>query len=164
MTTNKQTIIQFRRKREGKTNYKKRLKLLMAKKPRLCVRISLKTISAQIIEYAPDGDKVIGSVNSSSLTKLGIKSTGNTPSAYLTGLMVGKLAKEKGVNEMILDIGFRKPVKGSKVYAVLKGALDAGIEIPHSDDIIPSEDRLNGKNIKGLSDTISKIKTQILGK
>ena len=35
--------------------------------------------------------------------------------------------KENGVKEGVLDIGRKIPVKGSKVFAALKGVLDAGI-------------------------------------
>ena len=44
--------IKFRRKREGKTDYRKRLKLLLGGKPRLVVRKSLKNITAQIAVYS----------------------------------------------------------------------------------------------------------------
>jgi large subunit ribosomal protein L18 len=33
------------------------------------------------------------------------------------------------------------------VYAALKGALDAGLKVPHSPDILPSEERIKGKHI-----------------
>jgi hypothetical protein len=52
-----------------------------------------------------------------------------------------------GVSEAILDIGLNPPVKGSRIYAALKGVLDAGLDIPHSEDVIPNDDRLSGKHI-----------------
>ena len=63
----------FRRRREGKTNYKKRLKLLLSKKPRLVVRKSLKYIRAQIVEFDKKGDKTLASAFSRELKKLGWK-------------------------------------------------------------------------------------------
>ena len=86
--------VNYRRKREGKTNYKKRLKLLLSKKPRLVIRRSLNNISLQIIEYQTNGDKIIVGTNSSELKKMGwTANTGNIPAAYLTGLLLAKKAK-----------------------------------------------------------------------
>ena len=55
---------QYKRKREGKTNYKKRLKLLQSRTTRLVIRKSNKHIIAQLTNYYPDGDKVVVGVNS----------------------------------------------------------------------------------------------------
>ena len=46
-----------------------------------------------------------------------------------------------------MDIGLHTPVKGSNVFAVLKGALDAGLKLPYSKACFPAEDKLNGKTI-----------------
>ena len=51
--------LSFKRKREGKTHYKKRLKILLSNKFRLVVRKSLNGIKASIVKYDPKGDKVI---------------------------------------------------------------------------------------------------------
>ncbi len=140
--------VPYRRRREGKTNYRKRLKLLLSRKPRLVVRITNRRVIAQIIEYHPDGDRVLVGVDSSMLTKYGWKGDlNNTPAAYLTGLLVGKKALEKGIKEAILDIGLHTPTKGGRVFAVLKGAVDAGMEIPHSPEILPDESRIRGEHI-----------------
>jgi large subunit ribosomal protein L18 len=68
----------------------------------------------------------------------------NTPAAYLTGLLAGQRAAAAGITSAVLDIGRHAPVRGSKVFAALKGVLDAGIDVPHGDDIYPSEERLTG--------------------
>ncbi|MDH3382374.1 MAG: 50S ribosomal protein L18 [Flavobacteriaceae bacterium] len=142
------SIIKFRRKREGKTNYKKRLKFLQAGKPRLVIRPSLKNITAQIIEYNPQGDKTVVSVHSRELDKLGWKfNKGNIPAAYLTGVMLGKKAAEKGIKEAILDIGLASPVKGSRAFACLKGVIDTGVKVPVSEEILPKEDRIKGDHV-----------------
>ena len=156
--------VQFRRKREGKTNYKKRLKLLLSKKIRLVIRLSLMDVSCQLIEFHPEGDRVVAAAHSRALKKLGWKfHNGNIPSAYLTGYLLGARAKEKGIKEAVLDIGLKGPVKGSRVFACLKGAVDAGLDIAYSEEIIPPEKRLSGKHI---SDEIAKsfddIKNKIL--
>jgi len=49
-------------------------------------------------------------------------------------------------------------MKGSKIYAVLKGASDAGLEIPHSPDILPSEERIKGGHIVGYAQKLKKDK------
>ena len=81
--------IPFRRKRDNKTNYRSRLKLLLSKRLRLVVRVSSKNAIAQIVEYSSNGDKVIVAVNSRQLVKLGWRAnTGNLSSAYLLGLLL----------------------------------------------------------------------------
>jgi len=120
--------VQKRRKRTGKTNYKKRLKLLLSHKLRLVVRPALKNITVQIVEYHPKGDKVVASANARELEKLGWKfNKGNLPAAYLTGLLAGTRAKEKGIKEAILDVGLNSSTKGSRIFACLKGTIDAGL-------------------------------------
>ena len=144
----KPRTIRFRRKKEGKTDYKKRLKLLLSGKPRLVVRPSLKNIRAQIATAEKVGDKIMISSHSNELKKLGWKyNTGNIPSAYLTGLLTAKKSVKAGIKEAILDIGLRKPVKGSKLFACLKGAIDGGLKIPFSETILPSEERIKGEHI-----------------
>jgi len=138
----------FRRKREGKTNYRKRMKILLANKPRLVVRKSIKNILAQIVEYDPKGDRIILSAQSKELEKFGWKlNKGNMPSAYLTGLLIGKKAKRQNILHLILDIGLNQSVGGSRIYALLKGAVDAGLKIPHSADILPKPERINAGHI-----------------
>ncbi len=140
--------VKMRRRREGKTDYRKRLALLKSGKPRAVVRKTLKYIIVQIVDYHEDGDRVLMGVTSKKLKKYGWEgSFKNTPAAYLTGYLAGKMALKKGIKEAVLDIGLQRPVKGSKVFAVLKGMLDAGIEIPHSDNIFPSEERIRGSHI-----------------
>ena len=149
--------VQFRRKREGLTNYRKRLKISVPNKPRLVVRRSLKNIQAAIVEYNKKGDVVKISVHSSSLKKFGwVYDTGNLPTAYLVGFLVGKRAKNAKFNGAIFDIGLNKPVKGCRIYAVLAGALDAGLNVPHSKDILPSKERVMGKHIMDYGGLLKK--------
>ncbi len=135
----------FRRKREGKTNYKKRLTLLKTSVPRLVVRKSNKNIVAQVVKYAAVGDVVVKTASSSELKKYGWKAnTGNMPSAYLVGLLLAKKSEDK---EMVLDLGLQTPIAGSRLFAVVKGCIDGGLVIEHSEEILPSEDRIRGKHI-----------------
>lgn len=138
----------FRRKREGKTDYKKRLRLIASHKPRLVIRKTNKNLIIQIVEFNPDGDKVLISAHTNELKKLGWKaSRSNIPSAYLTGLLAGIKAKKSKITDVILDIGLYTPVKGSVIFAALKGAVDAGLNVPHSEDVLPSEKRISGAHI-----------------
>lgn len=140
--------LSYRRKREGKTNYNARLKLLSSKKVRIVVRKSLRSIQMQIIEYCHNGDVVKVSAHSRELVKLGWKGgAGNTPSAYLTGLLLGKKALKAGIKDCIVDIGLQASVKGSVLYAAIKGVIDAGVTVPFSDGIAPDESRIRGEHI-----------------
>ncbi|MEM2878600.1 MAG: 50S ribosomal protein L18 [Candidatus Hadarchaeales archaeon] len=139
--------VQFRRKREGRTDYRLRLRLLMSGKPRFVPRISLKHVSAQVIESTEKGDKILASAHSKQLVKMGWKGgCSNMPSAYLVGLLCGYRAMKAGVRSCVLDSGVTRPAGRSTIFSVLKGALDAGLEIPHG-DITPDEDRISGKHI-----------------
>ncbi len=141
--------VPFRRRREGKTNYRKRLKLLLSGKPRLVVRKTNQHIIAQIITYDPKGDRTLITVHSNELRKkYGWKgNTKNLPACYLVGLIIGFKAQKIGIKEAILDIGLTPATKGGRVFAVLKGALDSGMNIPHGDEILPTEDRIRGEHI-----------------
>jgi large subunit ribosomal protein L18 len=116
--------------------------------PRLVVRPSIKNVTTQIIIAKPIGDQVLAAANSRELIKkYGWKAaTGNIPAAYLTGLLCGLKAKTAGINKAILDIGMVIPSRGSKVFAVLNGVLDAGIEVPHGEEKIVA-DRNKGDHI-----------------
>jgi large subunit ribosomal protein L18 len=155
MATRKPRTVLYRRKREKKTNYPKRLRLLLSRKKRLVVRLTNQRIYAQLVEFNVKGDKVLVGVDSSSLKKFGWNySCKNVPAAYLTGLMLGREAVKKGHKQAILDTGLKSPLHRSKIFAFLKGALDAGMEIPcGSDDVFPV-DRLNGEHIKQFADKI----------
>ena len=156
--------IRFRRKREGKTNYKKRLALLKSGKPRLVIRRSNKHITLQVVNYDPDGDKVLVTVNSKVLAKKGWKySTKSLPAAYLAGVLLGKSALEKGVEEAIVDIGMFHHINGSRLTAAIKGAVDAGLKVPVGDNIFPSDDRLSGAHISDeVVKSFEKLKKELL--
>ncbi|MEM5853281.1 MAG: 50S ribosomal protein L18 [Candidatus Aenigmatarchaeota archaeon] len=161
----------FKRRRLGKTNYKKRLKLLMSKKPRLVVRRSLKYIIAQIINFSEEGDKTLVSATSKELKNYGwVFACDNIPAAYLTGLLIGRKALRKGINEAILDSGLYSSTRGNRIYACVKGALDAGLKVPVNESMFPSEDRIKGLHIatylqkfKSLPEKFEEIKRKIIG-
>ena len=136
----------FRRIRERKTNYRKREKLLVGKKVFVTVNVSDQNISAQLIRPDLLGDKVMASVHSNELLSYGWKgSRKNIPSCYLVGLLLGKKCLQKKISSAILYIGKRHFT--TKIAACLKGLSEAGLEMPFSENILPSEDRIQGNHI-----------------
>ncbi|MDH5460351.1 MAG: 50S ribosomal protein L18 [Candidatus Bathyarchaeota archaeon] len=149
--------VPFRRRREGKTDYRARKALVLSGKPRLVVRGSLKNMIAQIIVAKPHGDEAILSAHGGELAKkYGWKAPrGGLPAAYLTGLLCGLKAKAEGVKEAILDTGLHSPTKGARVFAVLKGVLDAGLNVPHSEEKLPDEKRIKGEHIAEYAQSLA---------
>lgn len=141
-------FLPFKRKLQGKTNYKKRLELLKSQKLRVVVRKSLKNITVQAVEYHPEGDKTLFSVTTQELKKFGWKGYGkNTPAGYLVGYLFGIRAQQKKITEAILDQGLYLTRQGTVTFSVLKGLIDSGMKIPHDPKIFPKEDRVQGKHI-----------------
>jgi large subunit ribosomal protein L18 len=138
--------VAFRRRREGRTNYNKRLAFLKSGSTRLVARKTSNQVIVQLINYSPEGDKVITTVDNQKLVKMGWFKSKNLPTAYLSGYVAGKEAIKKGVKGAVLDLGRSTPTKSSFAFAVLKGAIDAGLDIPHSETVF-DEDRFNGKHI-----------------
>ncbi len=147
----------FKRRSKKMTNYRQRLRLLTSKKHRLVVRRSSKHVIAQIIDFKKQGDEILAHATSQELKKFGWSGpTNNLVSAYFVGLLIGKKALKKNIKSAILDIGLVQKSKGSKLFAVLKGALDAGLTVPHSTEIFPSGDRLMGKHIIDYAQKLKK--------
>jgi large subunit ribosomal protein L18 len=142
--------IPMRRRAEGNTNYHKRLKLLKSRKLRLVIRASNKHIIAQIVKSTLKGDQILAAAYSKELnSKFGWKTnSGNMPTAYLTGYLIGIRGKNLKLDEMILDLGLF--YHRNRVLAVVKGVLDAGLEVPHRDTFFPDniEERVKGKHIE----------------
>ncbi len=153
--------VHFRRRRQGRTDYQKRLGLLKSRKPRLVVRKTLRTIIAQVVQFSEKGDLVLASADSRQLSEFGFTGKRNTPSAYLTGLLVGRKAAKAGVKDFVLDIGLYAPTKGSVLFACCKGAIDGGLHTPHSPEAFPSEARMNGEHVK-QKDHVAAAKEKIL--
>jgi len=154
-------IMPHRRRREQRTDYRQRLRLLKSRKPRLVVRASVNSITCQIVSHDSKGDRTLVSASSLELKKHGWKGhTGNLPAAYLTGFLCGQKAKKHKVKEAVLDMGLHISVKGSRIYASLKGAIDSGLDIPHSADILPPEDRIKGEHISKYAELLKKERPQ----
>jgi large subunit ribosomal protein L18 len=138
----------MRRRREVRTDYHQRLRLLKSGKPRLVARKSNKHTTAQLITPGPQGDETLASAHSSDLEEYGWEApTGNISAAYLTGLLAGKRAVDAGLEEAVLDIGLNTATPGNKVFAVQEGAIDAGLEIPHNDSVLADWSRTRGEHI-----------------
>lgn len=156
MARNSRYCVPYRRRREGKTNYRKRKALVSSGKLRLIVRGTNKNVVIQMAVAKPHGDEILVSAHSRELENYGWKAPrGNLPAAYLTGLLCGFKAKAKGVKEAILDIGLHSPSKGARVFAALKGFLDSGLNISHSEEKLPDEKRLRGEHIAQYAKTLS---------
>ncbi len=169
MATKKPKTVLYRRRREGKTNYPKRLKLLLAKKPRLVVRLTNRKIIVQLVEFNNQGDKILAGVDSFALKKQGWNhSFKNLPAAYLTGLLVGKKILDQGIKEAVLDAGSKSVLKKGVLTSFLKGVIDGGLNVPYGDeDIFPTEERLTGQHVANNADKITtdfnSVKEKIMG-
>ncbi|MEM2118987.1 MAG: 50S ribosomal protein L18 [Candidatus Bathyarchaeia archaeon] len=148
----------YRRRRNGKTDYRARKAFILSGKPRIVVRGSLRHMLAQVIAAKPHGDEVLVAAHSRELAKYGWKaSEGNLPAAYLTGFLCGLKAKTEGVDEAILDVGLHSPTKGARIFAALKGVLDAGVEVPHSEEKLPENERIDGKHVAEYAKSLASI-------
>ena len=152
MATGSRYFVPFRRRREGKTDYYQRTRLVVADVPRMVVRKTNRHIIVQLVTAEMDGDRTLVAANSKELEQYGYKgSTSNTPAAYLTGMLFAVKAKKAQQDSAILDIGLNRATPGARVFAALKGAAEAGLDIPHSEDILPSDERCTGEHIAAFA-------------
>jgi len=167
--------VKFRRRREGKTDYYARKRLVVqvknkynTPKYRMIVRSSNTDICCQIAYARLEGDIIICAAYSHELPRYGVKvGLTNYAAAYCTGLLLARrlLLKFKldsayegntnvdgsmfyvedqdggpGAFRACLDVGLARTSTGAKVFAALKGAVDGGIDIPHSEKRFPGYD------------------------
>jgi large subunit ribosomal protein L18 len=143
----------LKRIRERKTNYHKRSSLLLSKKKFITIKVTNQNILTQILEPSISGDKVITSAHSTNLQKIGWKGSLNSlPACYLTGLLLGKKAVIKGIDNAILYTG--KDAFTERLSSCLKGIIDGGIEIPSSEDSFPSTERISGEHIANYASAL----------
>ena len=163
MSKNNRYTLKHRRRREGKTNYHKRLALLKGRETRLVVRKTNAHTIVQFVDYEPDGDVVVAHAETGHLEAAGWKgSTGNMPAAYLAGLKAGALAKKAGVDSAVVDLGMQEPTHGGRLFAAVKGAIDAGIDIPVSEDALPADERVQGAHIdEALAKSFEQVKEKV---
>ena len=158
---------QKRRRREHKTDYLKRIKLLKSRSPRIVFRKTNRYVIAQYVETREAQDRVVFGMNSKKLIDYGWpkelkNSLKSLPAAYLLGVVAGKKIIKEKLKTPILDLGMIRTVHKTKIYAFLKGIVDSGIEIKHKKSIFPEEEKIKGKNLKkDFSKTFDKIKSKI---
>ncbi len=150
---------QKRRRRENKTDYKARRIMLMSGLARVIVRRTNKYFILQAVESSEAQDNVLTTVTSKELLKNGWdkKKSGSLKSiaaGYLTGIL---MAKKLGKGKYIVDLGMARTGKGGRVFSVVAGLVEGGLDIAHDGKVFPSEDRLMGEHA-GLKDMVEKIK------
>jgi len=164
--------VKNRRRREGKTDFRARRKMVRQdknkfnnKKYRLVVRFTNKRVICQIMYATIRGDIIVSQANSSELTKYGVPcGHKNYAAAYCTGLLVARRTLKKfGLDETfkgkeeldgedyhvedeendqrpfkcILDVGLQTTAVGHRMWGALKGAVDGGLHIPHTNKKFP---------------------------
>jgi len=153
--------VAFRRRREGRTDYAKRLALVKSGKVRMVVRRSNKNITVQFVKFDPAGDRTLLTVCGPTLVKnFNWPAKRNVWTAYLTGLYAGKGAAKAGVKEFVLDVGRYTASKGAVVFAALKGAVDSGLSTTYNEEKVPvAKLKAPPDSIKAqFEDAIKKIK------
>ena len=139
--------VPFKRRQEGRTDYSQRLSLLKSGKPRLVVRKSNSNTQVQLVVQGDDGDETLAHAHTLELEDYGWSApTGNLPAAYLAGYLAGERALEHH-DEAVLDVGLHPVTPQNRVFAALKGAVDAGLDVPHGDDVLPEWSRVRGEHI-----------------
>ncbi|KAH9529745.1 ribosomal protein L5, partial [Dermatophagoides farinae] len=167
--------VKFKRRREGKTDYYARRRLVVQDKNkyntpkyRLIVRFTNKDIICQIAYAKIEGDQIVCAAYAHELPRYGIKvGLTNYAAAYCTGLLLARRLLQKykldgiykGTEEVngeqytvenidgqprsfraYLDVGLARTTTGARVFGVMKGAADGGIDIPHSTKRFPGYD------------------------
>jgi large subunit ribosomal protein L5e len=171
--------VKFKRRREGRTDYQARKRLIFQDKNkyntpkyRLIVRISNRDITCQIAYARIEGDRIVCASYSHELPKYGVKvGLTNYAAAYCTGLLAARRILQKlgldslyagcvdvtgdeyvvepvedgpGAFRCYLDVGLTRTTTGARVFGAMKGAVDGGLNIPHSVKRFPgysSEDK-----------------------
>jgi len=154
--------VQFKRRRESKTDYKARARALAAGIPRLVARKTNRYLIAQIVESKNAQDYAKLTVNSKELIHYGwpsCYSIKNLGAAYLVGFLCACKAKKAKVEKAVFDIGLARSTAGSKIYGILKGAFDGGLKISHGEKVLPSMEK-----IKSTKVDIDKVKEEIINK
>ncbi|MEM0097081.1 MAG: 50S ribosomal protein L18 [Conexivisphaerales archaeon] len=138
----------FRRRDEFKTDYRRRKKVLMSKLPFIYVFESNRYVWAQVSIPMKEGDRTLSQANSKDIIKGGWLFSGKSyPAFYLIGILIGKRAVEKGIKEAILYSGLKAFRTNSKIMALVKGAIEGGLNVRVDKNAFPSEELINGTSI-----------------
>lgn len=148
----------FRRRREGKTDYRKRKGVILGRTPFVSVHVSGKYIYSQVLKPSPKGDTTVASASSRDLVKrFGWRgSPKNLPGAYLTGYYLGHQAAAKDLKGAVVYSGVGRFIHGSRVASLISGARDAGLNVKVDEESLPDGDRVSGKHIAEYSEMLAK--------
>jgi large subunit ribosomal protein L18 len=141
-----------RRRRQSKTDYKKRIRFLKSKSPRLVFRKTNRYVIAQYIISKEAEDKVELGVNSKVLLRYGWPkelqgSLKSISASYLLGIIMGKKILKKGLKTPIIDFGLYRALHKSRLYAFVKGIVDSGLKVKCNEKTFPEEERVKGNKI-----------------
>ena len=140
-----------RRRKEFRTDYKKRFALLKSRMPRIVFRKTNRYLIAQYVKSKEAQDKIVFGINSKELLKYGWSEKENIKSisaAYLTGYLIGKKILLKKLEKPILDFGMARVLHKTGIYAFIKGLIDSGIKIECDKENFPDESRIKGEHLK----------------
>lgn len=158
------------RRKQNKTDYGKRIKLLKSGTPRIVFRKTNNYILVQYVTSKQAQDKIEFGLNSGELLKFGWpedfkRSLKSIPATYLTGFLTGKKIIAKKLKTPIVDFGMIRTLHKTKTHAFLKGLIDAGIEMKHKEETFPDQDTIKGKHLKkDFSKIFEEIKSKIENK
>ena len=148
MATGSRYFVPFRRRREGKTDYYKRTSLVVADAPRMVVRRTNRDIIIQLVTAEMDGDRALVAANSAELEHNGTRDQCQTHLQRTSpACSLPQKQRKQSFDRAILDIGLSRATKGARVFAALKGAVEAGLDVPHGEEILPSDERAKGAHI-----------------
>jgi len=157
-----------KRRREGKTDYKAKLKLLESGENRIIFRKTNRYIIGGYIKSSEAKDYVIIGLTSKELLKYGwpeslVGSLKSVPASYLTGYLLGKKIIDKDDKvKAIFDLGLIRSIPKSRAYSFLKGVVDSGIEMKYKEKMLPDETRIKGRHLKNsIAENFNKIKENI---
>lgn len=152
-----------------------------AVKSRLVVRITNTKVIVAVVKAYLDGDRVVSYADSTELKNYGVDfGLTNYFAAYATGLLCGRRAlacngldeiyepmtnvgeyritedkeDERRAYKVFLDIGLARSSTGANVFSAMKGASDAGLQIPHSEKRFYGYTEEKGMDAKVLRDRI----------
>ena len=156
-----------RRRREGRTDYMKRFKLLKSESPRIVFRKTNRYVVAQYITSKEAQDKIEIGITSKKLKEFGWPdefdgSLKSIPASYLMGFLLGKEISKKKLKTPIVYFGMTRVISKNRAFAFLKGIVDAGIKIKCDEEQFPEEERISGKYMReDFSKTFKEIKLKI---
>ena len=152
----------FRGRREGKGDSGQGQRRFVAGRNVMFIGKRNRHIIIQLVVAQMDGDYTLVHVNSKELVNYGYKGyLGNTPAAYLTGMLFAVRAQKAGYEGAIADIGLQVASTGARVFAAVKGAVDAGFDVPVGESILPDDDRCNGAHIAEYDERYADLVSQV---